>query len=105
MPRLSGLWGLGSRAMGSPELRREVRQHANDVVAIYEIVSEHTEDLAEIKATLAEHTATLVEHGATLTEVRSALAEVGSKVDEQGTKLDELLALLRGGTGKSTTGV
>jgi hypothetical protein len=51
------------------------------------IVSGHSEDLIEIKATLAEHGAMLPDHGL--------------KVDQQGAKLDELLALLRGGPGGS----
>jgi chromosome segregation ATPase len=66
--------------MATPELQHKVRQHDNELEAIYEIVSGHGEDLIEIKA---------------------ALAEIGSKVDEQGAKLDELLAVLRGGPGES----
>lgn len=80
--------------MATPELQRKVRQHDNDLEAIYEIVSGHSEDLIEIKATLTEHGSMLAEHG-------SMLAEIGSKVDEQGAKLDELLTLLRGGPGGS----
>jgi hypothetical protein len=91
--------------MGSPELKRKVRQHDNDLAAIYEIVAGHSDDLIEIKATLAEHGSMLAEHGAMLAEHGAKLAEVDWKLDhlsstvaEQGTKLDELLALLRGRT-------
>lgn len=59
----------------SPDLERKVRRHDNDLEAIYEILTDHREDLVQIKATLAEHGSILAEHGS---------------------KLDELLALLRG---------
>ncbi len=112
--------------MGSPELKRKVRQHDNDLAAIYEIVAGHSDDLIEIKATLAEHGSKLAEHGskldaqgakldaqgakldaqgakldaqgAKLAEVDWKLDHLSSTVVEQGTKLDELLALLRGRT-------
>ena len=67
--------------MGSPELQREVRRHDNDLVAIYEIVSGHTEDLVQLKEDL--------------TEVRVDLTGVKVTLTEHGSKLDELLALLR----------
>ncbi|MGH3906581.1 MAG: hypothetical protein ACRDTE_20730 [Pseudonocardiaceae bacterium] len=83
--------------MGSPELQRKVRQHDNDLAAIYEILTEHGDDLTEIKLTLADHGAKLADHGAKLAEVGSKLDELSSTVNGQGSKLDELLALLRGG--------
>lgn len=81
--------------MASPEIHRQVRQHTNDVAAIYEIVSGHSEDLAQLKEDLTEVREDLSEVREDLTGVKAALAEHGSK-------LDELLALLREGPGRYT---
>lgn len=75
--------------MTVPDIQRKVRQHDNELVAIYEILTDHGKDLREIKVTLAGHSAKLEDHGRTL-------AEHGRKLDDFGAKLDEVLALLRG---------
>jgi len=97
--------------MASPEIQRQVRQHTNDVAAIYEIVSGHSEDLAQLKADLTEVREDLSEVREDLSEVREDLSEVredltGVKATlaEHGSKLDELLALLRDGPGRYTPG-
>lgn len=96
-------------AMGSPELQRKVRQHDNELLAVYDILNGHSDDLTEIKATLAEHGSTLAEHGvklddqgAKLTAVDSKLDQLSSTVGEQGAKLDELLTLMRNRSGESS---
>lgn len=97
--------------MASPEIQRKVRQHDNDVAAIYEIVTGHSEDLAQLKEDLTEVKEDLTEVREDLAEVREELSEVredltGVKTTlaEHGSKLDELLALLRDGLGRSTPG-
>lgn len=74
--------------MTLPDIQHKVRQHDNELEAIYEILTDHGQDLREIKATLADHGATLADHG--------------RKLDDQGAKLDEVLALLRGRSGQSS---
>jgi len=104
--------------MASPEIQRQVRQHTNDVAAIYEIVSGHSEDLAQLKADLTEVREDLSEVREDLSEVREDLSEVREDLSEvredltgvkatlaeHGSKLDELLALLRDGPGRYTPG-
>ena len=90
--------------MASPEIQRQVRQHTNDVAAIYEIVSGHSEDLAQLKADLTEVREDLSEVREDLSEVREDLTGVKATLAEHGSKLDELLALLRDGPGRYTPG-
>jgi chromosome segregation ATPase len=90
--------------MSLPEIQRKVRQHDNDVAAIYEIVSGHSEDLAQLKEDLTEVRGDLTEVRGNLSEVREDLTGVKATLAEHGSKLDELLALLRDGLGRSTPG-
>lgn len=60
--------------MASPEIQRQVRQRTNDVAAIYEIVSGHSEDLAQLKEGLTEVGEDLSEVQEDLTGVKATLA-------------------------------
>jgi chromosome segregation ATPase len=83
--------------VASPETQRRMRQHDNDVAAIYEIVSGHSEDLGQLREDLTEVREDLSEAREDLTGVKATLVEHGSK-------LDELLTLLRDKPGRSTLG-
>ena len=69
--------------MTHDQIERKFRQHGNEIVAIYDLLAEHSAALTEIKATLTEHSTMLAEHGhltAALTGKLAAAAGVGRLV-------------------------
>jgi hypothetical protein len=73
---------------------RTVRQHGNDIEAIYDILGrierrqqDHEVRLDRLAGTQAEHTAVLDQHTAVLDQHTTTLAD-------HGVKLDRILALL-----------
>lgn len=50
--------------MASPEIQRKVRQHDNDLEAIYGILREHSDALTEIRTKLSAHDARFDSHDA-----------------------------------------
>lgn len=97
------------------DLARQVAQHHNDILSIYDMLTtiqatlrrqqnrldeiatvqdQHSVTLTGHTRVLTEHSATLDQHTATLAEHTTTLAEHGATLAEHGVKLDRIIELL-----------
>jgi uncharacterized coiled-coil protein SlyX len=88
--------------MSSPELSRRVGRQEEDLQAISDTVLEikdvvdgHTTTLTQHGQDLAEIKTTLIQHGQDLAEIKTTQAQQGTALAEQGRQLGEILTLLR----------
>ena len=74
-------------AMSNAQIEKKLRQHDNEIVAIYDM-------LAEIRGTVDGHTGTLAHHSAVLDQHTATLAHHSAVLDQHTQLLHEILRRL-----------
>ncbi|MEO7194676.1 MAG: hypothetical protein ABIZ05_07610 [Pseudonocardiaceae bacterium] len=85
---------------GPPPLERQVRQNANDVLAIYELVHGIDRKISALDVAVSTVVDTQLRHGQRLDVIDDKLEQVSGELTEtrieMNAKLEQVLKLLRG---------